>query len=629
MAEYTYWINFNKASPSWSEFWPNKEAKLLKKRPANQEFYREECDELKIKRTRENKDNSTVYDTLETWFSDATKFSDEIEIEIYRGDRTGTIYFAGYFSICDATPDNEYKTFKINPLIDDAYRPFVDGGEAEYDLKLVVPNDEDVIIGSLQSIGAWIAKGPLTPLGSYNDFDTFTVGATNNILTSVIDIDAVNQEARHQSIGAVTNGKKIIIKITSFTLNVGTGPYIDIVNAGENSITAEGGAQIVANATIELTINSTTTGYLMIYTSPGNQFTNFALTISYLIDEGTVYSSSAELFIDYIEKFITHASFMNLTGYVGNVKSTYLNNDAVSSDVPSSINTFLTSFPGSNYASEQKLLNPLNGLLVSLTQTWVTANVNNNFMSFNQIMNDLFQFLQAGWYIDADGDFRIEHVKWFELLTEDSTAIDLTGAAYDKYKVEIDSKELVFNKGLLANREQFRWQQNDTIANSEDFVGVDIIYDNLETISNVLKHEARIITTDLQYMLDNPGDASADGLTYLVGVVLPGGDYIIEFEEGVLSTNDVLNGHLSWANLQDLYWTWRRMSENGDMNNGATTFDSAVKFLEQAGVKFGYQSTLSGFTKITTSQGTGQQAETIRDLDSDFLTMLIRFNPYA
>jgi len=71
------------------------------------------------------------------------------------------------------------------------------------------------------------------------------------------------------------------------------------------------------------------------------------------------------------------------------------------------------------------------------------------------------------------------------------------------------------------------------------------------------------------------------------------------------------------------------MSENGDMNTGDTTsFDSAVRFLEQSNIKFCYQSTLSGFTKITTSQGTAQQVETVRDLDTDFVTMSLRYNPY-
>lgn len=244
-------------------------------------------------------------------------------------------------------------------------------------------------------------------------------------------------------------------------------------------------------------------------------------------------------------------------------------------------------------------------------------------------MADLMDTFQVGWYIDADGDFRLEHIKYFEKLWEDSTALDLTGAGYDKYKPETDAKELIMNKGLLANREQFNWSQNDTIGNSPDFIGYDIIYDNLETVANVLKHELRNITTDIQYIVDNPSNASASGFCFLQCAALTSGNYYIEFETGVVSSNDVLNGHFSWANLHDKYWTWRRMSENGDMNNGdKTSFDSAVKFLEQADVRFGYQSTLDGFKKITTSQGTGQQAETRRDLDTDFLEILIRYNPY-
>ena len=620
--KYRYYINFNKASPSWSEFWPTKEAICTKFIPSGVEFYREKCSELIINRKCGDDDNSTVYDTLETWVTDKTKFNDEIEIEIYRGDRTGTLYFAGYFSISDSTIDKEYKVFKITPLIDDAYRDFVDGGEAEYNVFANSIFSEDIIIGSYDALGVWTAG---SPNGTFNDFDTFT--GTGGTLTSVIDSDAGNVEARYQTLGNLTNNKKVIVKIIGITLNAGTGPYIDIFSAADASITDEGAQQITAAKNIEFTINSTEEGFIVLHTDPALQLTNFALSLA-VIKEGDLELNYTALFMDFIEKFITHSSLMNLTGYVGKIKSTFINNDALPSDAPSSINTFITANADGNYVSELTV-NVLNGFLIGETRRFVTASVTENLVSFNQIMSDLMETLQAGWYIDADGDFRIEHIKYFEKLTDDSTAVDLTGAGYTKYKPESDKKELKFNKSLLANREQFRWAQTDTLTNSEDFIGVDIIYDNLETISNVAKHEPRNITTDLQYLVDNPDDASASGFIYLSGTVLDSGYYFIDFVLGELSATRILNGIFAWANLQDRYWTWRRMSENGDMNSGGTTsFDSAVRFLEQSDVKFGYQSTLSGFTKITTSQGTGRQLEAKRDLDTDFITLLIAYNPY-
>jgi len=626
MAKYRYYINFVKAIPVWTEFFPNEDAKATKKRPDGKEFYRENINELKIKRAGPGRDsgqdNITVYDTLETWFFDETKFNDEIEIEIYRGTRAGTLYYAGFFSISDSTLNREYKTFGIVPIIDDEYRGFVDAGEAEFDIRLDIALDnEDMIYGTLFTFGAWTIK---TPAGADFDFDTFN--GTSNI-TSLIDLNAGQLEARHQSIGAVTNNLTVVLRVLSFTLNSGTAPFVDIWNGADTSITDEGDT-VIAAGDIEFTINSTTTGYIVIHTTPNTQVTNCSMLLS-MYTECDIKNGSSGFYMTFLEEFITDSERMDLAAFAGKVKSTYINNDALPSDKPSSINTWMTSYPDGNYASGNTVANPLNEFLLSATYRWVTAINTGINVSFNQLMSELMNTIQGGWYIDADGNFRIEHIKYFEKLWEDSTALDITGATYTKYKPEKDAREFTFSKALLANREQSRWQQVGNAANSEDFIGVDIIYDNLETISNVLSHEARITTTDIQWMLDNPGDGSADGLTYIHGTLLDSGKYLITYELGILSAGQVQNGHFSWANLHDKYWTWRRMSENGDMNDGDTvTFDSAVKFLEQSGIKFGYTSTLGGFVKITTTDGTAQQIETVRDLATDFVTMLLAYNPY-
>ena len=626
MAKFTYWLNFNKASPSWSEFWPNKEAEAVKKRPTGMEFYREEIGELQINRRRGNKDNSTIYDTLETWFTDATKFNDEIEIEIYRGTRSGTLYYAGYFSVIDASLDKEKKTFKITPIIDDNYRSFLDIKDAQFDM-LNTTITEDVIVGDPKTIAAWQVGSPNASIPQ--DFNTFTVGANAGILTSVIDSDGANKEARNSSVGALVNGDIVYIDISAYTQTGAQHPYIDVVNGLDASLVTGGGVQITTTGILALKINATDSGYLLLYTNTAADTTNFSMTFTLEISSG-IESSVGRLYMDFIELFIVNGLFMGLAAYAGKVKSTFLNNDALPSDAPSSIVSFMTTNPNGNYASGNTSANPLNKFIISETKYWVDGNVTENKVSFLDLMSDMKEILDAGWYIDDDGDFRIEHIKYFEKLVDDSTALNLTSAPYDKYKAETDAKELISNKSLLANREQFAWEQAGTVTDSQDFVGVDIIYNNLETISNVLKHEARNVTTDIVYLINNASSAGAGGFVYLQCWLNGDGDYVVQSEAGVLSGGYIKNGHFSWANLQDKYWTWRRMSENGDMNNGATVaFDSAVKFLEQANIKFGYQSTLSGFVKITTSQGTGQQIETKRDLDTDFLTILLAFNPYV
>ena len=622
--KYQFFINFNKAVPSWSEFWPTNDVEAIKKRPADQEFYQEEVGDIKINRKRGDKDNSTVYDLLETWFTDATKFSNEIEIEIYRGTMAGTLYYAGFFSISDPGNDNEYKTFNITPRIDDEYRTLLELRDVKFEVRNTI-SDVDVILPIEQAVAVWTPGSPGSTIPQ--DWDVFTpVGGDNKDLI-VEDTDGANKESRHTNIGTVLTGGVVVVNVSAFANADVDDPWIDIIDGADSSLTA--GAQQVTGTGIfifDITA-SVDPAYLLLFSDPAADTPDFSMTFTLAVSN--VGQVDGSLFIDFIEDFIDNR--MGLGAFAGKVKSTFLRNDALPSDAPSSIDTFMTANPNGNYVSENTSANPLNGFIITETRLWVSADVTENRVSFLEIMSNLKEVLEAGWYIDADGDFRIEHIKYFEKLVEDSTAIDLTSAPFEKYKTDKDNNELTFNKALLGNREQFAWQQVDTIANSQDFIGVDIIYDNLETIENVLKHEPRIITTDVVYLHDNPDDASADGFVFVQCVLASGIDYLVQEELGVLTDPATpLNAHFAWANLQDKYWTWRRMSENGDMNNGDTVaFESAIKFLEQANIRFGFQTTLDGFTKITTNHGTGQQAEAKRNLETDFITIVLRYNPYA
>ena len=586
---------------------------LVTGRP-NYEFYRTECDDLRILQ----KKNSSVYSTLNSYFGDNTKFDTEIAYEIYRGTRaTGTNVYTGYFSVSDGQIEKDRGVFRVKPTANDSYRDFLDIGNVKYDVRDDGIFTEDIIPADYVTLGAWTDD---IPGGAANPFDTLT--GSGGSLTSVVDGNAGQEQGCYQSIGSVTDALKVIIEVTSFTVNGGTGPYFDVMSIAGASITDEGDQQITGVGTYEFTINLTATGYIVLHTTPATQVTDIAIEF-YVAKEGTLYTNVGALYMDFIERFITNSNYMDLD-YSGKIKSTFINNDALPSDAPSSIDTWMTSHGDGNYASENETANPMNTFIITETWRWVDGDSTEVKTSFLDLMRDL-EAINLAWYIDADGDFRIEHIKYFEKLWENSTALDITGAAYPTQK-----RELNFDKSLLASREQFNWSQVGEVADSEDFIGKNIIYDDLETISTVKRYEFLNVTTDLDYLLDNADSASATGFTFLHCHVLDSGDYFVNFEEGVLSEGQILNGHFSWANLHDKYWTWRRMSENGDMNDGdTTTFDSAVKFLKQKNIKIPYESDLDGFKKITVTDGTGQQGKVTRDLNTDFLTIELMFDPYA
>jgi hypothetical protein len=183
---------------------------------------------------------------------------------------------------------------------------------------------------------------------------------------------------------------------------------------------------------------------------------------------------------------------------------------------------------------------------------------------------------------------------------------------------------------LISGREQFKWPQYESLWNGGilNFPGVDIIYNNLESASNVEKHEISRVTTDVQYLIDNPDDASGDG--YLFLHCMAKCTYVdVQYENALYGLGGYrLNNHFGWGNLHPRYWLWGRSSQNGEMNGAATSFNSAIRFMEQT-VKFGHQSTLDIFDRIITTQGNGFQLETKRNLDTDFLTIKLGYDPYA
>ena len=313
--------------------------------------------------------------------------------------------------------------------------------------------------------------------------------------------------------------------------------------------------------------------------------------------------------LDFLEKFLSTSDFMNQTGFVGKVKSTFFDNDTIPTAGPA---TGFVRYGGTKF-------------VISETNLWCDAETNEFKVSFNDIMSDVRETMQLYWYIDESDNFRVEHESWFERVFLESTGVNLTSSTYTKYSPLVDAQEFTFNKSQIANREQFTWPQVG--STSVNMIGADIIYDELETVDNVLKHELGRVTTDVTYVADNVADASGDGYLFLdCSVVCT--YYEVITRAGLYATAEYANNHFAWGNLHPTYWTWQRSSQNGTMNGASTSFDTGIRFLEQS-VKFGYQSTLDIFERIITPQGDGFQVETVRNLDTDFLTIKLGYDPYA
>ena len=227
------------------------------------------------------------------------------------------------------------------------------------------------------------------------------------------------------------------------------------------------------------------------------------------------------------------------------------------------------------------------------------------FKMFEDLLRNAFN---AYWFFDENGDFRVEHISYFDPSFAHSdytvgidlnTVMDRSGRsfAYRRNKYEYET-------GRMYDQERWSWQHWEgteaTEPHGQDFEGVPVFYgatvgQKSDYVPGDFK-EKEIASpqfwADIQWAFDAWDTGGAiDFLDCPTGFcmldVVVGGDNKIHCDVGVLSTASVANGHLSTANLQDYYHQYNRIFINGNMNSGdVTTFQTAQKHKLQEEIEF-------------------------------------------
>ena len=609
-----YYISFN--GSDFSEIYPAGSPICDYNQVEGTRIWREELEKIKLLRVN----NATVFDTLESYFTDKTKFDTELEIEIYTGLRaTGTIYFKGLFSISDSALDPELKTFEIKPRVNDDYYDIFEKFDRQYLVGWQSP------FGSLitQRIGYSIStalssswtNGPITTGALATGFDTF-IGVGGSIATAISS--GPFAEATH-ILTTIGTGDIVVLEVTAKGESINF--TFDIIDTSADSITSEGEKTLDSTGTLAWTSAARNTTPSILMSSQAGTTEDLAFNVR-IVQAANDHLLSAGLLMDFLEDFLTDALGMYLTGYASNVVSTFLNNDALPTGAPSTVSTFMTANAAGNYVTGTTD-NDLNTTLIGQLFRWFADNNTDAYkLSFKEITEQIRDILQVYWFIDADGKVRFEHEKYFVAWVTDSTPITVPATG------EVDKRLLKYEKSQIASIEQFSWPQS---ANT-DFIGKDILYNNFETTNNTKSYSISQFTTDLKYVIDNLDDASDSGLALYHCNLLTGIDnadlYEVAISEGALSVTDISNAAFSWANLHENYWTWSRMASDATMNGTAVTMDSSIRFLQQEGVRFHYATAINPYTAMTTTLTGGAPVTIRRDLDTDWIEMVIGYDPY-
>ena len=598
---YTHHISLN--GSDYIQVYPTNGVEVTTEQEPNCIFFRDKVSEVKINRAQ----NTSIYDSLESYFTNKSTYNTQIEYEIYKGVRTGTAFYKALFSILDCSINTENKYIVIPMRTNDKYREVMEKYDVTFDITPTILNKQ-IGVQSIATI-VWNAGGP----GGIADFDTFTEGAEPGIISSLINTLGIVPQARYTNLGNVVSQDVIVTRVKAYTDSGATGLEMRLDDGAGGDKSFGGPVAITGTGYYAAASAASSPLYFVLY-APA--LFSGSITIDIWVVTNRV-SYGGVAFTSLVDEFISDM------GLALTVDSTILDNDALPSDAPSTIDAWITSYASGNYVTATQTTNILNDFFIGNARRWDESYEKYN-LSLSVIMRDLANALNMYWYIDDDGAFRIEHKMYFDYLYFDCTPI-LT-STYLAYKPEVDALTYIARKEEIASREEFTWAQNT--YEDADFNGLPIIYDVFETSTNIKKYELGL-TTDVNFLV-NSADSSKSGWVYyhVKYFDLATDIYIVDYTVGTLSSTEKLNGYFSWANIHNNYWSYGRMSENANINGVDVTADSVIPFVEQEGIKFPYPTAISWYTRITTSMGDAYIISMTRELYSDFISFKLAYNLY-
>ena len=193
-------------------------------------------------------------------------------------------------------------------------------------------------------------------------------------------------------------------------------------------------------------------------------------------------------------------------------------------------------------------------------------------ITLQQIMTMLRDIYKCYWYIE-DGKFKIEQVSWFRnggsygynpIIDYDLTQLE---NVRNGKKLAFATSEYSFDKADMPERYQFEWMDDVTTP----FEGLPIeITSKYVTAGKIEEINISNFTSDIDLMLLNPGEISADGFALFAAVTPSGGGQLeLPFTRQTVDEVEYFlqNGFLAFINIQPTYWVYDMPARNFKINN--------------------------------------------------------------
>ena len=230
-------------------------------------------------------------------------------------------------------------------------------------------------------------------------------------------------------------------------------------------------------------------------------------------------------------------------------------------------------------------------------------------VTLKKILDMLRDCFRCYWFIDSSNRFRIEHVSYFMNggvypgygvpgLSRDLTAEEVTR---NGKKWSYCTSKFQYDKPEMAARYQFGWMDDVT----EPFEGnpIDIVskYVNPDKIEQV---EVSQFSSDIDYILLNPGEISRDGFVLLAATLQSGSYKLPYLEVGRGDDIQVIqNGYAAFYYLQQYYF-WD-MPARYFKYNGVQEAAEGIKKLKTQTLEFPVYTDPDTLQLIRTNLGDG------------------------
>lgn len=228
-------------------------------------------------------------------------------------------------------------------------------------------------------------------------------------------------------------------------------------------------------------------------------------------------------------------------------------------------------------------------------------------ITLRQITNMLRDCFRCYWFIDSQNRFRIEHI-WYFMQGGTYTGTPVVGMDLTQQIVTRNGKpwsfarnQYEFDKPQMPSRYQFGWMDDVT----ELFEGFPIdVISNYVDLGNIEQINISQFTSDVDYILLNPGNISRDGFV-LLGATLVNGEYKLPYYNFVINYTDhyLQNAWVSFMYLQ-CYYMYDMPTYDVEIN-GEQQRVRGIKKLKRQTLKFPVLTEPEMFNLIKTGLGNG------------------------